>query len=145
AFRISAGEDFPAPPFDPLNPAEVGSRNPGGDGDVFVAKVLDSSPLITSPNFASAVFDPNPQSPFPAFSYTITATNNPTTFNAAGLPRGLSINTADGQISGRPQVAGTFKVVLTATNASGTGSQILTINVSAGPPAITNDPLSVTA
>ena len=50
----------------------------------------------------------------------ITATNNPTSFNAFGLPRGLSVNTATGQIGGRPEVAGDFAISLSATNATGT-------------------------
>src|SRR5207245_1261484 len=37
-----------------------------------------------------------------AFSYTITATNNPISFTASPLPAGLSVNTNTGVISGTP-------------------------------------------
>src|SRR5206468_12127596 len=37
-----------------------------------------------------------------AFSYTITATNNPTSFSASPLPAGLSVNTSARPIAGTP-------------------------------------------
>ena len=36
------------------------------------------------------------------FSYRIKATNHPTSFGAAGLPAGLSVNPSTGIISGAP-------------------------------------------
>jgi Immunoglobulin I-set domain/Immunoglobulin domain len=42
-----------------------------------------------------------------------------TTYTATGLPRGILINAATGLISGRPQVAGSFNVVLGASNSFG--------------------------
>src|SRR5207253_239799 len=71
-----------------------------------------------------------------AFSYSITASNSPTSFNAAGLPSGLSINTSSGVISGTPTAAGTSSVTLSATNAGGTGTATLALTVTsnaAGP------------
>lgn len=62
-----------------------------------------------------------------AFSYTITGSSNPTSFSASGLPAGLTVNTATGIISGTPTVSGTYQVALTATNANGSGSAILTL------------------
>jgi hypothetical protein len=74
------------------------------------------------------------------FSYTITASNNPTSYNATGLPAGLSVNTSTGVISGTPTTAGTSSVTLSATNASGTGTATLnfTINAANQPPVITS-------
>jgi len=63
-----------------------------------------------------------------AFSYQITATNSPTSFNAAGLPAGLSVSTG-GLISGTPSTIGTSSVTISATNAGGTGSAGLTLSV----------------
>ncbi len=76
-----------------------------------------------------------------AFSYQITASNSPTSFNATGLPSGLSINTTSGLISGTPTAAGTSSITLSATNAGGTGTRTLTLTVSAAP-STTNPTLS---
>lgn len=67
-------------------------------------------------------------------NYQITATNNPTSYNATGLPVGLNINSATGLITGTSTVTGIFNVTLTATNSGGSGSALLvtTINI---PPA----------
>jgi len=64
-----------------------------------------------------------------AFSYQITATHSPTSYGATGLPAGLSVNSSTGLISGTPSVSGTSAVTLSATNASGTGSQALALKV----------------
>src|SRR5204863_9235212 len=93
------------------------------DRDVVIAKIADNSPLINSPLSALGSLGKN-------FGYVITATNTPNAFNAAGLPPGLSVNTASGQIAGIPTPQGNYSVVLTATNASGTGAQILFVNIS---------------
>jgi PKD repeat protein len=69
-----------------------------------------------------------------AFSYTITATNSPASFNALGLPAGLTVNTTTGVISGTPSVIGTFNVELAAANYSATDRKILVLTVVEGPP-----------
>jgi hypothetical protein len=51
-----------------------------------------------------------------------TAAKYPTSFSASGLPKGLSINTTTGVISGKPTEGGTFHVVITATNVDGSTS-----------------------
>ncbi len=75
-----------------------------------------------------------------AFFDSVTATNSPTSYNASGLPNGLSVNTATGVITGTPTVAGAF-AVNRATNAGGTGSATLSLTiagvaVAVSPPAI---------
>ncbi|WP_276974223.1 choice-of-anchor D domain-containing protein [Flavobacterium filum] len=64
-----------------------------------------------------------------AYSFAIIATNSPTSYNAIGLPSGLSVNTSTGLISGTPTVTGTFFITIIATNPSGFDEQthILTI------------------
>ncbi len=55
-----------------------------------------------------------------AFAYTITATDSPTSFGAANLPAGLSVNTATGLISGTPPAnGGSFNIGLSAVTSGG--------------------------
>ena len=68
----------------------------------------------------------------------ITASNSPTSYNATGLPAGLSVNTGSGLISGTPTATGTTSATISAINASGTGSATLVITVLPTPPAITS-------
>ena len=61
-----------------------------------------------------------------AFSYQISATPGPVTgYQALGLPPGLDIDTTSGLISGTPTSFGTFNVIVTATNPTGTGGKSL--------------------
>ncbi|HLT73102.1 MAG TPA: DUF4082 domain-containing protein [Cyclobacteriaceae bacterium] len=64
-----------------------------------------------------------------AFSYLITAANNPTSFSAFPLPEGLSIDTSTGLITGLPSTTGTTDVTITASNALGTDTATLTISI----------------
>lgn len=56
------------------------------------------------------------------------------TFSASGLPVGLSINPMTGQISGTPAAAGTFAVVITATNGLGAPA-VLPVSITVAPAA----------
>ncbi|MGH8047962.1 MAG: discoidin domain-containing protein, partial [Chthoniobacterales bacterium] len=75
------------------------------------------------------------------FTYTIVATNKPTSYNATGLPNGLSINQSSGLITGTPTQQGTFNVTLTAVNENGAGTGTLSLFVEpqpTAPPVITS-------
>lgn len=85
-----------------------------------------SASVITSSLTASG----NQGSPF---TYTITATNSPTSYNATGLPAGLSIDTVTGIISGTPTVTGSFNITITATNGIGSDNQTLVLTLGTGP------------
>lgn len=67
------------------------------------------------------------------FTYTITATNTPTSFSATALPAGLSIDTATGVISGTPTTAATTNVTIGASNNGGSDSKTLVITITTGP------------
>jgi len=64
-----------------------------------------------------------------AFSFTITGSNSPTTFTASGLPSGLYLNGATGQITGTPTVKGIYSVSISVSNGCGGASGTLTITL----------------
>ncbi|MBK9735089.1 MAG: choice-of-anchor I family protein [Saprospiraceae bacterium] len=91
------------------------------------------SPVISSVLTANAVYGEL------SSIYTITASNTPTSFNATGLPAGLSVNTVNGEISGTPSaVPGIFNVTISATNAGGTGTATLVYTITPKALTVTN-------
>jgi uncharacterized protein (DUF1800 family) len=75
----------------------------------------------------------------PAYTYQIVASGEPTSFGATNLPPGWTFNPTTGLISGTPDTVGTWLILLTATNAYGSGSEILTLNVIGTGNQITRD------
>ncbi len=102
---------------------------------------LTGSGTPATPSPVITVSGPATATALEPFTYTIQASENPTSYGASGLPEGLSINTSTGVISGTPTTPGTYTVGLTAANSAGDGTAMLTINVQANPnaPAITSD------
>ncbi len=100
--------------------ANDGAGHTGNSNNFNVAAA--PPPVITSPNTARAVVGG-------AFSYQITATNLPTSYNASGLPAGLTVSTSTGLISGTPSAAGVAIVSLSATNSGGPGGRTLSLDV----------------
>ncbi len=104
----------------------LSAANTSGTGtstvDLSIVSASTPAPVVTSATTAAGQIGV-------AFNYQITATNNPTSFNATGLPTGLSLNTGTGLISGTPTVAGSTPVTLSAANAGGTGTATLTLTV----------------
>ncbi len=110
----------------------LSATNSGGTGNATLTLTINPPPpVITSATTASGTVGT-------AFSYQTTATNSPTSYGAAGLPAGLSVNTASGLISGTPTGAGTSTVTLSATNAGGIGNATLTLTINPPPPVITS-------
>src|SRR6266536_4270401 len=84
-------------------------------------------PIITSSLTASGTVGSS-------LSYQLTATNNPTSFNATSLPPGLGVNTSTGLISGTPTTAGTYNVPISSTNSNGTGNATLVVTINPSAP-----------
>jgi hypothetical protein len=105
----------------------ISATNAGGTGSATLVLTISTAapqkPVINSALTASGVVGQ-------VFSYTITASNSPTSFNATGLPAGLSVNTSTGVVSGTPTATSTSNVTISATNASGTGAATLAITIS---------------
>jgi hypothetical protein len=66
-----------------------------------------------------------------AFSYALTASNNPVAFALTGLPAGISVNSISGIVSGTPTTPGTYTLTASAINSLGTGpAMAITFTVS---------------
>ncbi|MEY4594060.1 MAG: hypothetical protein RIQ47_470, partial [Bacteroidota bacterium] len=71
-------------------------------------------------------------------SYTITASNSPTSYNATNLPTGMTVNTTSGVIAvGATTAAGNYSITISATNSGGTGSATLSYTVNKASPTAT--------
>jgi hypothetical protein len=79
-------------------------------------------PVITSELTGTAVLGDH-------FTYTITATGNPISFDALGLPNGLSINKSTGEISGIAEISGNHVISIQALNDEGIGTATFTLSV----------------
>lgn len=101
------------------------ASNAGGDGTATLTINVQSNPntpAITSNLIAYGQINT-------AFGYQIVASNSPTSYTAANLPDGLSINTSTGSIGGTPTIGGTFLATITALNSFGSDSKTLQIIV----------------
>jgi hypothetical protein len=95
---------------------------------------LVSAPIINSSNTANSNYGT-------AATYTITASNTPTSYNATlnpsgALPTGFSIASNVISIASNTP-AGTYTLLTSATNGGGTGTQVLTYTVNTVTPTIT--------
>ena len=91
---------------------------------------VPAPPVITSAGSTTGVTGAS-------FYYQITATNSPTSYNATGLPQGLSVNTSSGIISGTLVSTGTTVATISASNVGGMATAALKIIVNVGPPVMT--------
>ncbi len=114
--------------------------SPTGNAETVAAALLVTvPPVITSATAATGTVGV-------AFNYVITASNSPlAVFSATGLPPGLALNPASGEISGAPSATGSYAVSLGVANPEGSSAAAaLTITVSAPrAPDITIQPASV--
>jgi uncharacterized protein YhjY with autotransporter beta-barrel domain len=108
----------------------VGVVNPSGTDSVSLAvTVLGITSGATAQGFKGQTYVSG------APLYQVTSNDaGATTFTAAGLPGGLSINSTDGKITGTPNVTGDFTVTVgatttTASSNNGTVSKVITISI----------------
>jgi alpha-galactosidase len=96
------------------------------------ARRRDITPVVLTPPASPApringarVFGVRPGNPF---LYTVAATGTrPIMFSAEGLPKGLSIDSVTGRITGTLAAGGTFRVTLQAENRLGSSKRVLRI------------------
>jgi len=98
---------------------------------VAVLTVVGEPPLITSPLVAGG------KQGVP-FNYSIAGLHNPTSFNADGLPAGLTVDSLTGLIQGSPLENGTFEVLLSTTNLCAMATTNLTLTITSSVPVITS-------
>ena len=89
---------------------------------LYAATVSTAPTSIISPLYAYAFLGQ-------PFSYTVVGANSPTALTASPMPPGLSFNSGSGLISGTPNLAGEYSIMLTAQNGSGVGASILDLQV----------------
>lgn len=105
----------------------ISANNAVGQGAILVIMwtINAAGPLPAVTSLLSASGQPGT-----AFSYQITATNSPTSYSAAPLPAGLSLNATTGVISGTPAAAAVSTVALAAANQYGSSPTVnLTLTI----------------
>jgi hypothetical protein len=102
---------------------------------------INVQPAVTAPVITSTTTAAAQVGAVTPFAYTITATNNPTSFELLGAPAWMTLNSQSGVLGGTPTTPGTFTVQMTASNAAGTSNPaVLAINIApaANTPVITS-------
>lgn len=72
-------------------------------------------------------------------NFQVTASGNPTSFAASGLPAGWTLNPTTGVLSGSTTNSGNWSIAITATNEYGSGSAILELSIVATSGLITHE------
>jgi PKD repeat protein len=114
-------------------PVSLSASNADGTGIATLTLTIAPAPMV-APVITSVLHSIDARVSLP-FEYQITASNGPTNFGASNLPAGVHCDSTTGLISGTPTETGTFPVVLSASNATGSGNAQFTLTVSSGPVA----------
>ena len=100
--------------------------------------------IFPQPPMISGTLETSGTGDYP-FNYQVSASNDPSLYNATGLPTGLSIDPVTGMISGTATVTGTFAVTVSAINWGGTGSALVSLVVETPPAPVISSTLSAFA
>jgi hypothetical protein len=101
--------------------------NTGGTGTakLNIDITLPDSPVISSYNYVEEIAGIS-------ISYTIGASDSPSSYSATNLPPGLTVNPSNGSISGAATSPGDYLVQVSATNAGGTGTANVLFHILSG-------------
>lgn len=112
----------------------ISATNDGGKGDPSLYGIISFNIVSPVPVITSAITETIQEGT--QFTYTIAATNTPTSFSTSILPDGLKFNGAT--ISGIPDIPGTYNTLITAANSSGTATANLTLIILPPVPVISS-------
>ena len=118
-------------------PISLTVTNASGTGNatltLVVAPLVPPAPTISSSDYLErTLFVGGSES-----NYIYTDSGTPTAYAASGLPPGLSVNMAPGYISGTATTAGTYPVTISASNATGSASAVITYVISPASASVT--------
>ena len=118
--------------------ASLVGTNASGTGPsrdiTIVIEPAATAPVVTGANQVAAQVGAN-------FTYQITATGSPSSYEVVGAPAWMTLNTSTGAIAGTPTAPGTLPVLLLATNSAGTSAPklfVITIAPGANTPVLTS-------
>ncbi len=94
----------------------------GRSGPAYAPAVPPAAPIFTAPG--TVLWTTQAE-----FSYQVRAAYSPVRFSVQGLPEGVGIDPASGEIRGRFRAAGSYAAVVTAANAAGSAAADVPIHV----------------
>ncbi|WNO05198.1 autotransporter domain-containing protein [Rhodoferax mekongensis] len=124
---------IPAPGYSGSDSFTFTISNAAGSTTKTITMTVAPVPVISSPTFVNLQTGVTMSS-----NVQIVASNTPTSYGMTPIPNGLSLNTTTGVISGTPTTPGTTSVTLSATNANGTGTRVVSFTVGTPAPGVCN-------
>ncbi len=115
----------------------VSSGSDAGWVDELILSSSDLRPIITSSNIINGEVGQS-------LEHQITTTQPAVSYSVSSLPAGLTLDSSTGLISGTPVVGADSVVEVTATNASGSYTQVITVRVNDLPGAL-DVPFAITS
>jgi hypothetical protein len=129
-FPTYAGLTLPSRPTRPIR--RLRPTYPLEESEIMLAAFAPDKNCNQAPKFTPQVTNVTLATGVPC-SLLFNTNQNPDSFGASFLPGGLSINTANGNITGTPTDPGGFTITLTATNQCGTGTATLNLLIQGFP------------